>query len=116
MSAAQAAEAIFKLLTKWKDTETTVRLSVNGIPRSKNGPRPFHAEMDGVILVAEEADKIVVVKGDRCSCQMSFDECVFHNSRLLNADETDSAEIEAIIRIDFPNGEVCVLTAIRALN
>ena len=107
----------FQQLSRWKDSSATVRVSLIGRPLSQSRPSSFRANLDGVIAVFDEGSKTLAISASGGNqIEMHLDECVFNDVPFGSPDPADSAELEAVLQIDLPTGEVCVLMVCRILN
>jgi hypothetical protein len=102
---------------KSKESSARVRVSFVGLPGSPQNQRPVSAYFDGcVINVDGEEDAIIIAGGSANNIHMRLTDCAFQNVAFGAPHDADVADMEAVVQITFPTGEVCVVSFYRPLN
>jgi hypothetical protein len=112
-------QQVLEQFRRWKETSATVRVSFQGLPVTPGSPRPVTANVDGAVFVVDGDDEkaLVIVGRNGNNIQMYLtDGCVFQTVASGNEDETNIADMDSIISITFPTGEVCFVTFYHLLN
>jgi hypothetical protein len=117
-------EDILKVLNRWKDSSTTVRVVFADVV-DPSGRKPCEASfsLDGRVVLADPSGTIVF-QGEKCTLELHVPKCSFSISSAdavkgnLPEDELRAAraEIELILRIEFSTKATCFINGLTRPN
>ncbi len=105
-------ENALDLFRKWKDESARVRVGFGGV----TGFKEIRVHVVGFVKVVDPAG-MVEISGNKSEIHLDLRECRFKYAEpkeppgdLLLA---DIADLDSILHIDFPTGEMCIVFAFR---